>query len=247
MTALSGNWRSAPVFAALAAFALSAPVAASAQDWATTAVPTDGGFRIGNPDAPVRLTSFLSYTCPACGAFSREAEGTLALVYVGGGHLQVEHRSMVRDPVDLTVTMLVRCTPPRRMAAAHAMFLERQAGWLARAQSVPQAQQAVWTDAFTSAERRRSIASTLGLHAMVERFGVNRIAADRCLSDNREAAALVRAAEGNRNRFGVTSTPSFAIDGTPLAGTHDWAMLQPQLDARIAASPRRTANPAAQR
>ena len=32
---------------------------------------------------------------------------------------------------------------------------------------------------------------------------------------------------------GVDSTPSFAINGAVLAGTHDWTTLGPQLAARM--------------
>lgn len=221
------------VLALAASLTLAGGTAIAAQDGNLTVTRTDGGTRIGKADAPVALTAFLSYTCPACGRFAKEADGALALGYVGPGTVSVEHRPMVRDPADLTVTMLVDCVTPKRFAAAHATFMERQSGWLARAQSVPQAQRAVWADAPRSAARRRSIASTLELYPMVERFGLTRIQADRCLADQKRADALLGQAEANRARFGAIGTPSFAIDGVLLAGTHNWAMLKPQIDARL--------------
>ena len=33
--------------------------------------------------------------------------------------------------------------------------------------------------------------------------------------------------------LGVRSTPGFAINGTVLVGTNEWALLRPQLDARF--------------
>lgn len=216
-----------------ALIAMGTAATATAQDWNLTVVRTDAGYRIGKADAPVSLIAFLSYTCPACGRFAQEADGTLALGYMGPGKVALEHRPMVRDPVDLTVTMLVDCVGTRRFAAAHSSFMERQSGWLKRATSVPQAQRALWTDATRSAERRRSIASTLELYPMVERFGVTRVKADRCLADQKLADTLVAGAQANRAQFGVSGTPSFALDGVLLTGTHDWAMLKPQIDARL--------------
>lgn len=217
--------------AALSAFGSAATIAA--QDWNLTVTRTEAGHRMGNPDAPLSLIAFLSYTCPSCGQFAKAADGALALGYVGPGRVTLENRPMVRDPVDLTVAMLVDCVGPKRHAAAHATFMERQSGWLSRATAVPQAQRALWSDAGQSAERRRSIASTLELYPMVERFDIDRIKADRCLADQKKADALLAAADGNRAQFGVRGTPSFAIDGVLLEGVHSWAALQPLIDARL--------------
>lgn len=217
--------------AALSALGTAATIAA--QDWNLTVTQTDAGYRIGKPNAPVSLIAFLSYTCPSCGRFAQAADGALALGYVGPGQVTLENRPMVRDPVDLTVTMLVDCVDARRHAAAHATFMERQSGWLARATAVPQAQRALWGDAGQSAERRRSIASTLDFYPMVERFGIDRTGTNRCLSNQKNADALLAAANANRTRFGVRGTPSFAIDGVLLEGVHDWSSLRPLIDARL--------------
>ena len=56
--------------ALLALLALALPAAASAQrpaqrDWTQVVTGTpEGGFRMGNPAAPVRVVEFLSLTCP---------------------------------------------------------------------------------------------------------------------------------------------------------------------------------------
>lgn len=216
---------------ALATAAVAAPVVA--QNWNLTVSASDAGHRVGKADAPVALIEFMSYTCRHCGLFAVDAGRSLARFYVGPGRVNVEYRPMVRDPLDLTVSMLVACVQPRRFAAAHYTFMTRQDDWLAAAQRVPAAQRAVWADAYRSGERRRSIASTLQLHAMVEPLGLSRVAADRCLSNQAKADAMVAAADANRTQFGVSGTPSFALDGILLAATHDWESLYPQIDARL--------------
>ncbi|HEX2762279.1 MAG TPA: thioredoxin domain-containing protein, partial [Allosphingosinicella sp.] len=53
----------------------SAPVA---RDWTRTVVATpEGGFRMGNPAARVKLVEYGSLTCGHCAAFSRAGVGTL--------------------------------------------------------------------------------------------------------------------------------------------------------------------------
>ena len=66
--------RLASAFLALGLLA-AAPAAAQAPavanvDWSQRVATTpEGGFRMGNPDAPVKLVEFLSLTCSHCATF----------------------------------------------------------------------------------------------------------------------------------------------------------------------------------
>jgi protein-disulfide isomerase len=64
------------------------------------------------------------------------------------------------------------------------------------------------------------------------RWKVSRGQVDRCLSD---AAVLARitAQTERAGELGVDSTPSFAINGSVLTGTHEWSLLAAQIDARL--------------
>ena len=83
-------------------------------DWDTVVAETDLGHRVGNPDAKVKLVEFFSYTCPHCAEFAQQGEGAIKLGYVIPGTINVEYRHLIRDPVDLTVGMLVNCSAPAR-------------------------------------------------------------------------------------------------------------------------------------
>src|SRR4051812_28846152 len=118
---------------ALAAVLLAAApmaVAAPAHNWLATAAVTPGGHRLGNPAAPTKLVEFVSYTCPHCGHFFKEADGAIKLVYVQPGKVSVEVRHIIRDPVDLTAVVLAECGNPNKFFANHAMFFSRQDTWL---------------------------------------------------------------------------------------------------------------------
>src|SRR6476469_2811308 len=72
---------------------------------------THDSYVLGNPNAKLKLVAFISYTCPHCAAFDKEAEAPLRLTLIGTGKGSLEVRSFLRDPVDLTVAMLTHCGP----------------------------------------------------------------------------------------------------------------------------------------
>ena len=97
------------ILATLAAVSATAAVPAST-NWLTVVDTAGGGHKIGNPAAKVKLTEFISYTCPACGRFAQEASNALD-VYVASGKVQVDVRHVIRDPIDMTASMLANCGP----------------------------------------------------------------------------------------------------------------------------------------
>ena len=76
--------------------------AAAASDWTKTVTVTpDGGYRMGNPAAPVKLVEYGSLTCGACGRFAQEGVPQLVSKYVRTGRVSFEFRNYVRDPADI--------------------------------------------------------------------------------------------------------------------------------------------------
>ena len=195
------------------------------------AVTPSGSHVLGNPAAELKLSEYISYTCPHCAHFDAEASDRLRIYGVAQGKLSVEVRHLVRDPIDLTVAMLTNCGPPARFFANHTTFLRSQSRWMATANGATAAQQARWTTG-TQKSRLQSIATDFGFFPMMEQRGYDRMSVERCLADPVMAKKLAdQTAEAER--LGVTGTPSFLINGVLLAGTHDWASLKPQLDARM--------------
>lgn len=218
------------ILAAIAALTATAAVAAT-PNWLTVVDTSGGGHRIGNPQAKVKLTEFVSYTCPHCGHFAQEAGGAIDL-YVASGKVQVDVRHVVRDPVDLTVAMLANCGPAAKFPRNHAALILAQPKWLTVAQHASDGQQSRWFNGPGPA-RRRAIASDLSLYDIMAVRGYDRTALDRCLNDEAMAKRLADQSKSDDEEFDIKGTPSFAINGTMLAGTYSWSLLQPQLDARL--------------
>ena len=213
---------------ALAALPLSGAIGQQAGgNWLATVAATDGGHRIGNPDAKVKLTEFVSYTCPHCAAFTRESEGVLKVGYIQPGNVSVEVRHLIRDPVDLTVAMLVNCGPTDKFPGNHDAFILGQQRWIGPLARPSQAQTTRWRTA--GAAGRRAIAADFGFYAIMERRGYRQTDADRCLADEDMANKLAQVSAREWDRPGIDATPSFAINGIVMPGTHTWSALERQL------------------
>ncbi len=213
---------------ALAAIALTAATDTAQSGWLATVAETDGGHRIGNPQAKVRLIEYVSYTCPHCARYTRESEAALRAGYVAPGDVSVEIRHLIRDPVDLTAAMLANCGPTSRFAANHAAFMFGQDEWLAVASKLTAAQQQRWRTG-EAAARRRAIAGDFGFYRIMEQRGYSRSEADRCLADETLARKLAETSARDWDLPGIGGTPSFSINGVVLPGTHSWPALEQQI------------------
>jgi protein-disulfide isomerase len=212
----------------VAAAALLGGAAGNRNNWDTVVVATDYGHRVGNPDAKVKLIEFFSYTCPHCAEFAQQGEGAIKLAYLAPGRINVEYRHLIRDPVDLTVGVLVNCGAASKFPGNHEAFIMSQSRWIGAASSATAAQQQRWrTPGVTG---RRAIATDFGFYAMMERRGYNRAAVDRCLADDATARRLAETSDHEWDRPGVDGTPTFAINGLVMPGTHTWPDLAKQLD-----------------
>jgi protein-disulfide isomerase len=196
-------------------------------DWDSVVVETDLGHRIGNPEAKVQLVEFLSYTCPHCAEFAQQGEAPIKLAYLAPGKINVEIRHLIRDPIDLTVGMLVNCGATAKFPGNHNAFILGQSRWIGPLARPTPAQRARWTTA--GAAGRRNIASDFAFYPIMERRGYSRTAVDRCLADEAMAQRLAEASAKEWDRPGVDATPTFSINGVVMPGTHTWAALERQL------------------
>lgn len=210
----------------LLAVALLVAGAARPINWMSQVSETeDGGHRMGNHDAKVRLIEFVSYTCSHCAHFHKEADGAIQLAWVAPGKVSLEVRHVIRNPVDLAAALLAECGPEEKFFANHSAFLNSQDAWIERIRSASEVTQARWRSG-TIPQRMRAIASDTGFYDMMAARGYDRVAANRCLSDEAAAKRIAEQSETGADAFGVTSTPSFAINDQLLEDTHTWDKLQ---------------------
>lgn len=209
-----------------AALLAAAPLAmgATAHNWLTTVAVTNGGHRMGNPNAPTKLIEFVSYTCPHCGHFFKEADGPIKIALVAPGKASVEVRHIIRDPVDYAAVVLAECGDPKKFFGNHDMFFAQQEKWINKIEATSKSQQARWYNG-TVPQRMRAIAQDAGFYDMMETRGYSRAEVDRCINDSKKVDSYIKDSQGNVDTYDVHSTPSFVVNGKTL-DIHSWDELQ---------------------
>ena len=190
-----------------------------------------GSHVMGNPQAKVKLTEYVSYTCSHCATFHKSSYDALRMAYVMPGKVSINVQHLIRDPIDLTATLLANCGAPKDFFKRHNSLLYTQDKWLPKIEKMSNAQKARWQTGTTKA-RLQAIAGDFGFYALMASHGLSRAAADQCLGDEGLSRKLLEQTR-QASEFGVQGTPSFAIDGELLEGTHDWDGLRTQLQARL--------------
>jgi len=196
------------------------------QLWQDVASETpEGGFVIGNPDAPLKLVEYASHTCHVCADFSKNGAEAMNR-YVNTGVISYELRNLIRDPFDLTIAMLARCGGP---ALFHPLsdevwgnFDDLMANAQANGAAINQAAQA-------NPDRRfQAIAEASGILEFFAARGVSSEQAMTCLADNAKAQAIADRSEEQSSEQQITGTPTFFLNGSRLDATA-WRAVEPIL------------------
>lgn len=193
-----------------------APIAAPAgTSWVeTAAVTAEGGYVIGNPDAPLKLVEYASHTCSHCAEFSMTGAAPLD-EYVATGVVSYEIRNLVRDPIDLTIALLARCGTP---ASFHPLANQAWQNFDAIVQGAqnPAVQQAMQA---APAQRFQAIAEAAGLIDFFAARGISRDQAMQCLADTEKAQQIADASQTQADERELTGTPTFFLNDTRLEPT----------------------------
>ena len=153
----------------------------------------------------------------------KKAKARLTLTVLAPGHMNVEIRPVIRNAIDLTVSLLVQCGDAKGFKDRHRMFLTRQDTWMNKARQAPQTQMVAWARGDKAA--RASMASALDFDDMLANTGISRVDINTCLADDEAALSLIRNGNADREEFAITGTPSFALDGELLTDVHEWNTL----------------------
>jgi protein-disulfide isomerase len=184
---------------------------------------------MGNPDAPVKVIEYASYTCPACANFS--ANGTPKLVdnYVKTGQVSFEFRNLVRDPADLAASLIARCGGPTPFFKLTEQLFASQNQWLGGLQTAltPADQQAMQTMA--PGQVVTTIGEKAGLIQFARMRGIPEEKARTCLADSQATERLVSMTNEGAHKYQVASTPSFIINGKLSDAGAEWGKLEPQI------------------
>ncbi|QPQ54814.1 thioredoxin domain-containing protein [Allosphingosinicella flava] len=217
----------------LAAFAhasapAQAPKAAAARDWSRAVAATpEGGFRVGNPNATVKVVEYGSLTCGHCAHFAEEGYPKLLQDYVKTGRVSFEFRNYIRDPFDAVAALLSRCAGTGDYFAATDAMFAAQSQWIGKLQALPAAERQRMVQ-LSPAEGFPQIAAASGLAPIAAKHGVTAAKAKTCLTDRARLETLLTLRQKAIETYNLEYTPTFLINGKKV-DADGWARLEPLL------------------
>lgn len=209
-----------------AAPAIPAP---AGQNWTEQVTMTpQGGFLMGNPNAPVRLVEYASLTCPHCRDFTAQASDPLRDKYVKTGQVSWEFRNFVLNPLDVAATLLARCQGPGPYFKLAEQIYADQEQWMAKFNAAGEAElQRI--SALPQDQQFVALAKAAGLDQFFRARGLPEAKGMACLQDKAALDKIVALRDLGTNQDKVTGTPSFVINGKLQDGVYDWTGLEAKL------------------
>jgi protein-disulfide isomerase len=153
--------------------------------------------------AGLPIVEYGSATCPHCAHFDRDVWPAFRKAYVESGKVRYIFREYSRNNLDVAAFMLARCVGDDKAFSAIELLFASQDRW-----------------AFGDNPLE-------GLMAALRPTGMSRDKATICLNDQAKADALAQIVKTADERFKISGTPSFIIDGRIYGG----ALSLDELDA----------------
>ena len=212
-----------------------APVAAPNNgDWSTIVSKTaEGGFLMGNPNAKVKLVEFASMTCPHCAEFEETGVKPLIENYVKKGLVSYEFRNYVRDPFDVTASLIARCGGEASFFGLTRGLFADQRDWIGKVQAADPAQMQA-LQSMPPAQQFATIADLAGLKQFASMRGVPRAKAEACLADETAINQLVQMNSDAASNYNIPGTPAFLINNTLVEQVAGWDALEPKIKEALA-------------
>lgn len=164
---------------------------------------------LGDPNAPVKVIEYASYTCPHCANFHNDTFKAFKADYIDTGKVHFTYREVFFDRYGLWASMVARCAGPDRYFGVADLLYQTQAQWARQG------------DAASVAESLKRVGAQAGL---------SQEALDACLQDADMAQKLVAWYEKNAADDNVRSTPTFLINGDVHTGNMSLSQLGALVD-----------------
>ncbi|MBJ6372898.1 DsbA family protein [Sedimentitalea arenosa] len=146
----------------------------------------------GDPDAPVTIIEYASYTCPHCATFHKGVYQQIKENYIDTGKVRMIYREVYFDRYGLWASMVARCGGPEKFFGITDLIYQSQSEW-------------------TSAGDANAIVGEL--RKIGKLAGLEDAQLDACFQDGEKAQTLVAWFQENSEADNVTGTPSFVVNG----------------------------------
>lgn len=203
------------------------------QDWTQTVVRTpEGGFRMGNPDAPNKLVEYASITCPHCRDFSKVGTEPLKATYIRSGKMSWEYRSFVLNPLDVAATLVARCQGADTFFPFVEQLYATQTEWVGKFNTIDEKT----LQSLGSLPQQDQFIKLVEMTGLEDFFKTRGVPADKiraCLSDKAALDELIKIRDRGTNQDKVDGTPNFLLNGAKQEGVYDWPSLETKLREQV--------------
>lgn len=195
-----------------AMIALAAAMAMSPAMAQDAAAPELTDFALGDPNAPVKMVEYASFTCPHCATFHEQVFKDLKRDYIDTGKVHFTLREVYFDRYGLWAAMVARCGGEMRYFGVTDVLFSTQKDW-------------------AGSEDPTVVVNNLKTIAVAA--GMDGAAVDACMQDGAKAEAMIARFETNMAADGVEGTPTIFINGTKHSNM-SYADMKAILDAELA-------------
>jgi protein-disulfide isomerase len=150
---------------------------------------------IGSSDAKVVIVEYASMTCGHCANFHTKVFPELKKKYIDTGQVRFILREFPLDNLAAAAAMLARCAGGEKTYPLVGVLFEKQDEWaFVRSDPVPK------------------------LFEIAKQAGFTQESFDKCLTDQKLYEQVVATRTRASDKFGVSSTPTFFVNGKRLNG-----------------------------
>lgn len=204
---------------------------AAATDWTKTVVQTpEGGYRMGNPDAKVKIIEFASLTCSHCRDFHKDS-ATLKSNYVKSGQVSLEYRPFMLNIYDFAATKLAICEGPERFYTWTDQLYSNADAWITPFTKLTEADLNPLRS-LPPGEQIKGLAMAGKLNEFAKVRGLPGAKFEACMADAASFEALTKRQQAAVDTYQVQGTPTFLLNGKKIEGT-TWAQIEPQIKSAL--------------
>ena len=162
----------------------------------------------GDPKAPVTLIEYAAVTCPHCADFFMHQFPELKSKYIDTGKVHFIFREFPLNALDVAGFMLARCAGDDKFFPIVDTLFEKQREWVVQKPLEP-------------------------LMAIAKQAGFTKESFDACLTNQKVEDGVKWVRERASEKFGVSGTPTFFINGKKYTGNPNAADLGKQIDGYL--------------
>lgn len=149
--------------------------------------------RLGDPEAPVTVIEYASFTCPHCATFHQGPYRQLKADFIDTGKINFIYREVYFDRFGLWASLMARCVGPDKFFGITDLLYASQSTW----------SRAGGGDPAMIADELRKIGRLAGM----ETDTIN-----ACLQDEDQIRKMVAWFQTKTGEHNISSTPSFVIN-----------------------------------